>query len=548
MSSRPLSVSTKRDAPPTSQGLRPFTLLSVSNSLKGFQVINLKSIKTANPNTEQKISARIVQDALIPHHVVKRPPAKHVRNYSLNLAQKEPSYPQTKKKSPDRPIIDFRKPISSQFQPVEKIRASGSLPNLLMEPVVNNEKPSNAKAITDKNKRIATQIAINFKVKGLTPAQSLASARTTIESREKSHSRNNSSSRALTSRIDDFRSPSYHKTSASKVALITNEIRSISPGQTSIRNLKTMPHTVNVPAISTLQGLEDLATEHFHETGREEKQVSRKHGNYSTSVQVLKTDGKINGNTRIVSTLKELGASIKRTQKAPSSNKEIKPKSEVFESKVSERQRERLAMFLKDDFVNDLIFTKFYQVMDEDQKMTALNNLKKQMSDHKVIRNKYKEYISEPESKFFEQFNMTRKEAIANFENLSQLDNKDVEHLQQIHRMHPYELFSPKESFNPESHRPRLFFSAAAGTGNNSPVSDKKKDFDFYVNLEMKKVFPESIEDKMKPKEKSPSLSPFRIRGDESQQARFARIRKAMKEKLFRCVELKITKSEVRYF
>ncbi len=215
------------------------------------------------------------------------------------------------------------------------------------------------------------------------------------------------------------------------------------------------------------------------------------------------------------------------------SSKQIKNRaaSSIFGSVVNEAQRERLARFIKDDFVNDLIFTKYYKIHDEDQKTLALTKLKQQMNDNKAIRSKYNHALLLSPPTFFNHATEVKSE-------VKELENPIFDGLicKGRTRCHQtFELYSPKD---PQSDN----FIAKPFTSSqeeiSSPKNEKRKYTDYGLNIELLNI----VIEEGKKVEIHPEDSPKPVILDYN---KFVRIRKSLLEKLFKCVELKITKDEV---
>ena len=540
--------------PLTSHGrTSSLNVVSLGKTIIGFDGFNSSYARPDTHKAEKKKSARVGTAKFFSDSPFERPSTqssskhfvvktkKRTNSYALNSHRVSSAVEQ----APVEFYFDSKRETGNKFSSqIANIKLQGSLANLLTIPTKDNL-ISEANITTEKsaqkiqNERVDSQISINFRVTGVynVPTSALPKSRQT--SREKFSS--NIVSIPTTNNRPEFagRSKITSCKSTPRVLLLQSERGSVCP--------RTSPAKANANDVSHISGKEKTPLQGLEDYEEDVSQTLLKgyqrgtdkplHGAVSANNIGLMQNLK-HGRTRSATSIKEINSSQFALERKASLVKALKaPESHRAESKVSEKQRERLATFIKDDFVNDLIFTKYYKVMDEDQKMAAINTLKQQMADHKNIRTKYFENMNVPYASFFEQYGKEANQVVDDVEHLNQGESRD--HSPALRQFKTFEISSPRNSATVDT-KSRLLFGAT-GFVNNSPSPDRKKDSDFYVNMELLKTVTDEKKKKKKLKTARSSYNPY----DQVVREKYVRVRRLLKENLFKCVDMKVTADEV---
>lgn len=547
MTDLPPGILTHREKPLSSQGTRPFSWASVSKTMQVVQSVHVKLFDTPITVRDSRASSRGSQrDQSMRRTTIKFVEKDNSKSYSRTNASR-PKIGEQDKYQLNTTTLKMTQP-----------KIQGSLPNLLMLQVKNenSSNPAVAESFRERvpasqKKRVSDQITLSFKFKPGHQAQTPGIASALYSSREKiitvEDDEMHMDPQAQSSRGERATYDSLRRTNDN--ILVSNERRSVTPGAFSLRVIDSDRRKSNADKIYTLKGLDKLKGEQSYSQNllKDERRMSSRTIQSSSGIRIVKTQNSnrdAKRTTQSIGSLKDLNGDFQKARRRPKST--AKSKVGIFDSKVSEQERERLAMFLKDDFVNELIFNKYYQVLDDVEKLGAINALKRKMDEHKVIREKYNEHVKQVDPNFFEQFNATRKEfwnadGSPSNRNPTKLAKEPASE-PRTQRPKAYSVFSPRES--PTAHA-RTKVSVDSMGESNFMKPEKVRDFDYYMNLELAKSASLEATKKKKRAKGQKGNQLWRQGTVEMERDRFARIRKSLKEKLIKCVQMKLTREEV---
>jgi len=586
MTTLPATIPSRRKTPISIPHTRSSSFDKVTTTLHSFQGINTKLIDAIAATNEQQKLIKNFDSLNIPSYKPDKTSSKfNTQRYGLWSTQKDFKMPNTVRAIPNKKTAQSRRPsFATRFA---NLKVQGSLPNLLSSTLTSglttsNLSPSNQsqpKISADQEKRIDNQININFRFK---PAHHHAQAPRSARDRVNSAGNLDGPCQYLENSATFRESAGLTSGRFSRRSSIR---KAPSPARLTARDDSSNPFVQsNIPSHQILpsvlgnQEFEDFTDEIQENLNQRKIGFASANGNgngngnenqkqrpsmmrtfsHSMSKKVENSlnnsgEGKsriMNNNakeTTMISMNTTMRArSLKRAASNPKSRSGQSSGTGILGVKISEEQRERLARFIKDDFVNELIFSKYYKIMDEDQKMSTMKNLRAQVVENKDIRTQYRESQRESTRNFFS--NKMNSSTVRNTEehtkeNILTTRGDDSPLGITTHRQ-AYEMFTPRESPLGLRSRAVTLGGSTINLTNISPKKEKNKDFDYYMNRELlKQAAKEDQRKRIKLVKKVVHVvNPFQ---EDEKKARFARIRKALKDKLFKCVELKLTPEEL---
>ncbi len=582
MTSLPKTISSRRKGQISMPHSRSSSFDKITTTLHNFQSINTKLIDAIASSTEQQKLMKNIDTINIPSYKADKSMTKmNTHRYGLWSTQKDFKMPNTVRAVPIKKTAQTRRPsFSKKFA---NMKLEGSLPNLLSSTLnsglttTNLSPTGQGKLTADQEKRIDQQININFRFKPAHQTQAQKSSRerlSTADHLDRSGPRfENSLYPSATFR------ESAGFTATSRFSRRSSVRKVISPGRLTSRDgsqafLENLPSNQILPSVLGGQEFDDFTDEIQENLNQRKigtsastrpraispilKKSQSQQQIHNTTLrrnESLNTsrDGKLNKQNNTT----QMNLTLNTTKGKSFHKRSVSlVKSRTGQSfgagtgilgvKITEQQRERLARFIKDDFVNDLIFSKYYKIMDDDQKKAAMRSLRSKMAENKDIREEYRESMKETTQNFMSRVSNNSK-ILINLESTKEnivLTTKGDDSPVNNTRRQGYEMFTPRESpIGLRSRAVTLGGSILNITG-ISPKKEKNRDFDFYMNRELLKQAAAKEEAKKKIKLVKRVIQVVDVLKENSQQ-RFARIRKALKEKLFKCVELKLTPQEM---
>ena len=522
-------------------------------SINNLQNINMRLLNSLANTKENKKATSNLKNVSGVNRTIGKGISYAIICPAISNGSFQSNQPNISDNNPSGKLRGLNKSISASITKFYDLKAKKSLANLLSfnmkKSAVDGPTSQAEKSLVDQTRRVSSVIDMNFRCNA---------GITNVLLRSVKDRQGNSSATLINSSYIGYK-PTHSRQASQPVTPATvgyNGIRKVYSPKASVsiklsRNGSLMMNQNKAP----LESLDDIVDDNFAASGndiQEQKELGQKFetvhinvnkkGDTTDDFQDLRSrPGSVVTNTRT----KQVGSA------RPTTAARIKSNANLDSMKVTEGQRERLAQFLNDDFVNDLIYTKYYKVMDDEQKINALNNLKRQMLEHKAIRDQYNGNQPELGEKFFEQFNKTRRTR-ANLANGPAADKELDKYPGWRQQNQAFELFTPKAN-SPTFKRPSPKFSdddATEGRSlNESPVDPsirkEERDGDYYLNQSLVNAVADAeIKKGKKKKKKQPRMVRYSLK-EEEEKAKYTRLRKLLKEKLLKCAQLKITAEEV---
>lgn len=584
MTSLPITISSRRKSKISMPHSRSSSFDKITTTLHNFQSINTKLIDTIAASNEQQKLIKNLDNINVPSYKADKSMTKmNTHRFGLWSTQKDFKMPNTVRAIPIKKTAETRRPsFSTKFA---NMKLQGSLPNLLSHTLnsgittTNLSPTAQGKLTADQEKRIDEQININFRFKPAHSTQAPKSARDRVSTAghlDRSGPRFESSlyPSATFRESAGFTSGRFSRRSSVRKVISPGRLTSRDGSQAFLENLpgnQILPsvlgnqefedftdeiqENLNQRKIGTSMGARPRAISPILNKSQSQQQIHNTSLRRNESLNTSR-EGKLNRQNNTTH-LKEMSMTLNTTKGRSFHKRSMSTaKSRTGQSfgagtgilgvKITEQQRERLARFIKDDFVNDLIFTKYYKIMDDDQKHATMKSLRKQMAEHKDIRQEYRESMKESTQNFMSRVSNNSK-ILANLESTKEnivLTTKGDDSPVNTTRRQGYEMFTPRDSSIGLRSKPITLGGSILNIAGLSPQKEKNRDFDYYMNRELLKQAAVKEEAKKKIKLVKRVIQVVEVLKENSQQ-RFARIRKALKDKLFKCVELKLTPQEM---